>query len=308
MTNRTVRFLVCSAFGLALAGSGRAFAQDNPPAEGGAAPPPAAGGEAAPAVAATPAPAPAAAGNPTDVTLHKGGISIDGDLAVGLSKDASGKPISIVPNVYYRVSDQLTVGLASNPGSEIFQNVAGQGLCVSGTTDCAGAFNPSGKAFSGISLDGLFSFSRSGTMDVGAHGGLDTQFSDQSMFGVRVGVKGKTLAGPLVLVFDPNIRIGLNHRDLNNKEILTVPVRLGFMATPQLNIGLSVALLGILDPVVGGFGDSYRVPVGLGGSFAINSNISARAQFTLDNLGGKQLGGAGRADARTFSLGAVYSM
>jgi hypothetical protein len=258
-------------------------------------------------VAATPAPAPAAAGNPTDITLHKGGISIDGDLAVGMSKDATGKPISIVPNVYYGVNDQLTVGLASNPGSEIFQNVAGQGLCVSGTTDCAGGFNPAGKVFSGISLDGLFSFSRSGTMDVGAHGGLDTNFGDNTLLGLRVGVKGKTLAGPLVLVFDPSIRIGLNQRDFN-KELLVIPVRIGFMATPQLNVGLSAALLGIIDPPVGGFGDFYRVPVGLGASFAINNNISARAQFTLDNLGGKQLGGGGRADERTFSLGAVYSM
>jgi len=303
MTNRTVRFVVCSAFGLALAGSGSAFAQDNPPAEGGATPPPAAGGEATPAVAATPAAAPAAAGNPTDITLHKGGVGIDGDVAVGVSKGASGKPISIVPNVYYGVSDQLTLGLASNPGSEIFHNVAGAGLCVSGSTDCPG------KAFNNISLDGLFSFSRSGTMDVGAHGGLDTIFGDSTLLGLRVGVKGKTLAGPLVLVFDPSVRIGLNHRtDFGNKEILQVPVRVGFMATPQLNLGLSVALLGFLDPPVGGFGDSYQVPVGLGGSFAINNNISARAQFTLDNLGGKQLPGGGRADARTFSLGAAYTM
>jgi hypothetical protein len=292
MTNRTVRFLVCSALGLALVGSGRAFAQDNPPAEGSA--PPAAGGEAAPAVAATPAPAPAGAGNPTDITLRAGGVGIDGDVAVGMSSGATGKPISIVPNVYYGVSDTLSVGIGSNPGSEIFQNAAGAGLCLSGEA------NGCGKIYNNVSLDALFSFMRSGTMDLGAHGGLDTSFGTETLLGVRVGAKGKTLLGPLVLTFDPFIRIGVNKRDVGNKELIYVPVRLGFNATPQLNVGPSVGIWGPLD----GFGDAYFVPVGLGGTFAINSNISARAQFTFDNLAGK----GGGADFRTLSLGAVYRM
>lgn len=296
MTNRTVRFLVCSALGLALAGSGRAFAQDNPPAEGGT--PPAAGGEAAPAVAATPAAAPAAAGNPTDITLKQGGVSIDGDIAVGMSSGNTGKPIDIVPNIYYGVTPVLSVGLAHNPGAEIFQT-SGSGLCLSGTSGgCA-------KVYNNVSLDGLFSFSRSATMDLGAHAGLDfLQFSPDMLLSIRVGVKGKTMAGPLVIVFDPSVNIGATKRDLGNKEVLQIPVRLGFMATPQLNVGASVALVGLLDPPVGGFGDTYIVPIGLGATFDINANLAARAQFTFDNLAGK----GGGADFRTFSLGAAYRM
>ena len=286
MTNRTVRFLVCSAIGLALAGSGRAFAQDNPPAEGGAAPPPAAGGEATPGVAATPAPAPAGAGNPTDITLKAGQVGAEADVAINLTKELVGKPFSIVPNVYYGVTDALSVGLASNPGSEVFQSpAAGNGLCLAGTSGGCG------KIYSNISLDALFSFLRSGTMDLGVHGGLDTSFGDTTLLGVRVGVKSRMLAGPLILTVDPALIIGANHRSDGNKEALIVPVRAGFMATPQLNLGLSVAILGPLD----GFGDSYAVPVGIGGTFAINNNIAARAQFTLDNLGGKVPDGAGRA-------------
>ena len=75
------------------------------------------------------------------------------------------------------------------------------------------------------------------------------------------------MAGPMVIVFDPSINIGLTERDGGNKEFLQLPVRLGFMATPQLNLGLSLALDGALD----GFGDNYFVPLGVGGTFAINS-------------------------------------
>jgi hypothetical protein len=228
------------------------------------------------------------------VTLKQGGISIDGDVAIGMASGAAGKPISIVPNVYYGVNEALTVGLASNPFSEIFQNVAGRGLCLSGEADgCA-------KIYRNISLDGLYSFSRSGTMDLAAHAGLDTQFGTDTLLGLRAGVKGKMLAGPLVLVLDPAIIFGLNKRDAGNKEVLSIPVRIGFMATPQLNVGVSAGILGLLD----GFGDSYIVPVGVGGTFAVTDAIAARAQFTFDNLAGK----GGGADYRTFSLGAVYRM
>jgi len=231
-------------------------------------------------------------------------VGAEADVAISLTKELAGKPFSIVPNVYYGVNDQLTVGLASNPGSEVFQSTAaGNGLCLAGTSgNCP-------KIYSNISLDALFSFMRSSTMDLGAHAGLDTSFGDSTLLGVRVGVKSRMLAGPAILTIDPALLIGVNHRsDFGNKEALIVPVRVGFMATPQLNVGLSVALIGLLDPPVGGFGDSYQVPVGIGGTFAINNNISARAQFTLDNLGGKVPDGAGRADARSLSFGAVYRM
>jgi hypothetical protein len=311
MTNRTVRFVVCSALGVAfvaLAGSGSAFAQDNPPAEGAAASaPPAAGGEATPAVAATPPPAAAAPAGPANVTLRQGGIGIDGDVAVGLAKGAAGKPISIVPNVYYGVSDALSVGLASNHGSEVFQTAGvGQGLCLSGQS------NGCGKVYNNVSLDGLFSFSRSAMMDVAAHGGLDTQFGDSTLLSVRVGVKGRLLSGPLVLTFDPSLNIGANKREeALNKEVLAIPLRVGFLATPQLNVGLSVAFVTLIDPPSGiGIGDIYQVPVGIGGAFAINNMLSVRAQFTLNQLlsASNSLGGAGRADNRALSIGAAYTM
>jgi hypothetical protein len=299
MTNRSVRFAISSALGLALAGSGVALAQDPPPAEGTAPP---AGGETAPppageAGSAAPA-APAAAGGGPSVTLRQGGFSIDGDLVVSLSSGAVGKPIQIVPNFYYGISDQLSVGLAHNPGAEIFQT-QGRGLCLTGDTGgCA-------KVYNNLSLDSLFSFSRSSTMDIAFHGGLDfISLSDPTALSLRLGVKGKTMVGPMILVFDPSISIGLTERDIN-KESISLPVRLGFMATPELNLGLSIGLFGLLNPPIGGFGDFYFVPLGVGGTYAVNSTLDVRAQFTLDRL---IAGSNGGADARTLSVGAAWRM
>ena len=302
MTNRTVRFVVCSAFGLALAalGSGRAFAQDNAAAAPEGAPPAApAGGEAAPAVAATPAPAAAGPASPTNLTLHAGGVGVEADVVTNMSKSLVGKPFSIVPNVYYGINDQLMVGIANNPGSEVFQTANGAGLCL------AGSSNGCDKVYNGLSLDSIFSFSRSSTMDIGAHAGLDfLQFSPDMLLSIRLGVKGRTMAGPLIITFDPSVNIGATKRDLGNKETLQIPVRLGFLATPQLNLGLSAALVGFLDPPVGGFGDSYAIPVGVGGTFSISQALDARAQFTFLNLAGK----GGGADFRALSVGIAYHM
>ena len=294
MTNRCVRFAVSSALGLALAGlagSGVAFAQEPPPAGEGTTPPP--GGEATTPPPAA-APAPAAAGGSQLVTLRQGGLSIDGDLQISLSSDLVGKPIQLVPNIYYGISDQLTVGLAHNTLSDIFQT-AGSGLCFTG--EDGGCF----KVYNSLSLDALFSLMRDAGMDLAAHGGLDfISLSDPTMLSLRLGVKGRTMAGPLNIVFDPSINIGLTERDFN-KEFITLPARFGFGVTDQLNLGLSIALQAPFD----GFGDNYVVPLGVGGIFAVNGQLDVRAQFTLDRL---IAGNAGGADARTIAIGAAFRL
>jgi hypothetical protein len=297
MTNRTVHLVICSALGLALASTGRAFAQDapaegTPPASGDASTPPPAGPSAA-------SNAPISA---TEATLHQGGIAIDGDVVINLSKDNAFKPIQIVPNLYYGVSDELTVGFAHNPGAEIFQAAAvpgGSGLCLSGTSgNCAHFYN-------GFSLDALFSFLRSSTMDLAGHGGLDfLSLSDPFKLSLRLGVKGKMMAGPVMVVFDPSLNIGLNNRN-QNKEVLQVPVRVGYMVMPQLNVGLSFGIAGQLD----GFGDNYAFPIGIGATYMIGSAVDVRAQFALNDLAGHLAGpGGGAADIRTISVGAAYHM
>jgi len=295
MTHRTVHLVICSALGLALASTGRAFAQDTP-AEGT----PPAGGEAT-----TPPPAgPSAASNApisaTEATLHQGGIAVDGDAVFNLSKDNAFKPIQIVPNLYYGVSSELTVGFAHNTNAEIFQAAAvpgGRGLCLSGTSGgCA-------KVYNWFSLDALFSFLRSSTMDIAAHGGLDFLL-DPFLLSLRLGIKGKMMAGPVMIVFDPSLNIGLNKRD-QNKEMLQVPVRIGYMVMPQLNVGLSLGIAGQLD----GFGDKYQFPLGIGATYLVSSALDVRGQFALNDLTGHLAGpGGGAADVRTLSVGAAYHM
>jgi hypothetical protein len=291
MKNRIARQALSAALGLAglaLPGSGRALAQDNAgPAEA-----------AAPAAATTPPPVAASVTTPisaTEATLHQGTISVDGDVVMGLSKNSAFKPVQIVPNLYYGVSNELTAGFANNTNAEIFQAVSapgGRGLCLSGSSDgCAHVYNS-------FSLDALFSFMRTSRVDLAAHGGVDFVL-DPFLLSLRLGVKAKAGLGPIAIVFDPSVNIGLNKRD-ENKEYLQVPVRVGVMATSQLNVGVSAAVNGQVD----GFGDHYAIPLGVGATFALNGTVDVRAQFAFDNLAGKN----STADLRTLSVGAAYHM
>ena len=160
----------------------------------------------------------------TEATLHQGAVNIDGDLVIGLSKGSAWKPIQIIPNLYYGVSNELTAGFANNTNAEIFQAVSapgGRGLCLSGSSNgCAHVYNS-------FSLDALFSFMRSSRLDFAAHGGVDFVL-DPFPLSLRLGVKAKAGIGPLAIGFDPSLNIGLIKRD-ENKEYLQVPVRIGLI-------------------------------------------------------------------------------
>jgi len=304
MKNRPFRLVASAALALALvtlAGNGRARAADSSgPAE-------AAPGAAAPAVAATTPPRVAASVSApisaSEATLHQGAIQIDGDVVAGLSKSSAFKPVQVVPNLYYGVSHELTAGFAHNTNADIFQAASvkggqaasvkgGRGLCLSSTSNGCDHF------YNGFDLDALYSLMRASAVDLAAHGGVDF-ILQPFLLSLRLGVKVKAAAGPLVIVFDPSLNIGLNKRD-QNKEVLQVPARIGLVILSRLNIGVSAALDGQLS----GFGDNYTVPLGAGAIIAINDSVDVRAQFAFDNLAGK----GGSADFRTVSIGAAYRM
>ena len=117
---------------------------------------------------------------------------------------------------------------------------------------------------------------------------------------LRVGVKGRVMAGPLLITFDPAVRFGLTKRDVGNKEDIGVPVRIGFLPMPALNLGLSTGIFGPLDH----FGDFYTIPVGVGGGYSVNQALDVRAQFAFLNLAGK----GSSADVRALSIGVAYHM
>jgi hypothetical protein len=215
--------------------------------------------------------------NDRGITNPKGMIEIRGDIGVNFSKSAVGKPFFIAPDIYYAVSDKLMVGLTHQTG-----------LCLSGKENgCA-------KVYNDLGLDALFSLTKSATMELAAHGGFQIlQLSDPMFAGLNVGVSGKFTAGKIGVFFDPRIYIGVTERDFN-KEVIYVPVSLGFQATPKLQAHVNTGIAGPLD----GFGDFYQIPLGVGALFGVSNKLDVGADFTFPNIGGK----GHTADSRILNL------
>lgn len=111
----------------------------------------------------------------------------------------------------------------------------------------------------------------------------------------------------VALSADPGVLIGLNRRGelVNNvqgnaTELITIPVKLQLQASPQLELDLTTGLDGsVSNP---SFGDSYRIPVGIGFTFAFNHRVDAGADFTFGNPLGNQAPNTARTDLRYLGL------
>lgn len=242
------------------------------------------------------------------LTLPKGMIEIEGNLFIGLSKELGGKPISIAPNVYYAIDDNLKVGLRHSRPLGMGGGLVGQGICLNGEKEIGPVTLDlcNDKIYNNLGLDAVYRFLNQGVqgLQLGAHGGLDFVSLDPMNLSLRLGVIGQFTMDKLQLRFDPSLNIGVTKRDEGNKEFISVPVAAFYQVTPELAPFLLTGIGGPLD----GFGDSWMGFFGLGALYAIDNKLDVGARFSLDNLYGKRADGVGAADARSLLLFANYRL
>jgi hypothetical protein len=229
------------------------------------------------------------------LTLPKGKIAIHGVVEVNMSKDAVGKPFSIAPDIWYGVSDKLTVGVVhSGFGATGFLGGVGNGLCLAGEEKgCA-------EVYDNVGFEGKFSLKAEPNMSLAAVGGVHLLTLSDPMFAdLKLGLAGAWRSGKISVMFAPSIFIGLTERDFN-KEILFIPVGAMFAANPKLAVGAQTGIAGPLD----GFGDAYIVPLSLGGHYAVSDKVMVGAAFSFLNIAGKE----SSADFRALNLMLGYMM
>lgn len=231
----------------------------------------------------------------------KGKISVHVGLALGLSKDNAGKPISITPDVFYGVAPKLEVGVAHSGyaldgfwGDSALLGIVGTGVCVSGDDMGAGC----AKVYNGpVGLLARYSLME-GSIDLAADGGIVVRSLDPDMLlGVKVGVRGrKMINDKMAIGFAPSVTVGLNSRD-GNGDFIAIPVDIHYAVSPKLMAGLQTGVEGDLD----GFGDNYALPIGVGGVFMLNDKMAVGGAFILHRVVGG-LEGPGAADLRSLAV------
>jgi hypothetical protein len=217
------------------------------------------------------------------LTNPKGMIEIRGNtVQLNLSKDAVGKPVSLAPAIYYGITDSLTVGLTHATG-----------ICLTGSE------NGCIKVYNDVGLDVQYYAISEGRFLLVPHGGFTMSSFDPALAEVNVAVLAQlSITSWLGLFVEPLFTIALNDRTNAARDRMFIPVTLGFQATPRLYAYLTSGIGGLFD----GFGDSYSLPLALGGLYAITPMIDVGAEFAFPNIGGK----GGSADLRALTLRAAF--
>lgn len=227
------------------------------------------------------------------MTLPEGRLLLQASIPISLSTDAVFKPVSLSPDVWYGLTDDLSLGLAhSSAGAGGFYGGAGTSLCL------VGADNGCGDVYSNAALLARFSLLDAG-VGLAAQGGLVIGSLDPLFLGVQLGVAGRWEMAPIAVVFQPSITIGVTERDAGNTETLALPVAAMFDATPELAIGLQTGVSFAFEDI----GSTWVVPVSLGGRYAIMPGVWAELVFSLPIVVTGADPSPGAFDTRVITLG-----
>lgn len=225
------------------------------------------------------------------LTLADSMLEIRGDtFRVNLSSgdtpfpgDGFGKPITVAPDLYFGVDDRLTVGITHE-----------RGFCLTGEEgSCSSVYDDLG-------IEALYGVMRAGTLQAAAHGGvLFPSLADPFVGGVRVGFLTRLRVASVAVVFDPTLYLGIFERDALG-EHLELPLDLQYQLNTQTMLYASTGVEGELS----GFGDAYRVPIGVGANFAVNERFDFGGELRLANAAGQ----GASADERWLLLRAALRL
>ena len=240
------------------------------------------------------------------MTLPQGALLIQAFAQVNMSTDFVAKPISLAPDIWYGINDDLTIGLihSGQAGTGLWGG-AGEGLCLTGEENgCA-------KLYNSVGLDARYHIYASGGLAAAIDGGLFARTIDPFAVALKLGLTGRWQGGALGLEFGPNVSIGLTERDGStdgtiviggNKEVFVLPVNVLYGLSEQFGIIAQVAATLPFDSLA----DTYTIGVSAGIKYMVSPQLGVDLAFSLPFIAGGA-DGAG-ADARALTLGVSYAL
>jgi hypothetical protein len=236
------------------------------------------------------------AGQPTgpdQVTMPKGSLLVNAFVEINLSTDAAFKPVSISPDVWYGVTDDLTLGLVhSGIGASGVIGGVGDALCITGSS------NGCESVYSGVGIDARYRLKGAWAVD----GGLFVNDFDPFALALKIGVLGRhRINEQFALEVQPSLFIGLTERD-TNKEVLAIPVTAAFALQPKFSLYAQLAFITPFESA----GDLWLFGASLGARYRVSDHLDLGLAFSLPALAGGADGTG--ADARSITLGVSYAL
>lgn len=233
-------------------------------------------------------------------TLPKGKLQLNAMIEMNLSKDAAFKPVSIAPDLWYGVNDDVTIGLVhSGLGATGFIGNVGDSLCVTGSgNNCAHLYN-------NVGLDGRIRLKKPLALDVGLY---ITSIADPFQLAGKLGLDGRWNFGSISLEIQPSLFIGFTNRDpmttgtaviARNTETLYVPATVAYAISPKFDLALQAGVVLPFDNT----SDAWRIPLSVAARVAATPRFGIGLAFTFPDL----IGGTSTAESRSLTLGGTYA-
>jgi hypothetical protein len=208
-------------------------------------------------------------------------------LEIDLEPEHVAKPFAIAPDVWYGVTDRLTLGFINSDDS-LDQVGATASLCFRGDfqTTCDHLYRGSG-------LDVRYSW-LTGALSVAPHARFVVRDVDPWKPAVTAGALVRWAHGRYAITSDPYFRFGVANTDLGNRTALYVPLWLAMQPAHGWLLGLETGWnsdLGIAD-------DGWHVPIVLEAQAALSARWDAGISGGFPSL----LGPQNNAKARELTL------
>jgi hypothetical protein len=233
-------------------------------------------------------------------TLPKGKVLLDAFVEMNLSKDAAFKPVSISPDLWYGVNDDVTIGLVhSGVGATGFLEAVGNSLCITGSS------NGCGHVYNNVGLDGRIRIAKPWAVDVGLY---INSISDPFQLAAKLGIDGRWTWNKVSLELQPSIFLGLTNREpmgtgmvviATNTETLYVPATLSYLVAPKFDLALQAGLVLPFTKT----SDTWAIPLSIAARYAVSPKFGLGLAFSFPEL----IGGTSTAKARTLLLGGSYA-
>ncbi len=247
---------------------------------------------------AAPTSAPTATDDGTQLTLPASRWLVNGLVEINLSDDNVFEPVSIAPDLWYGLNDDLTLGIVhSSYGINGLFGGVGSGLCLTGDGD--GNCDP--DVYTNLNIAARYSVQK-GALPIAVTGSIGILDFDPFQLAVNIGAMARWASGSISAVVQPNFKFGLTERDAGNKEVLTLPVGVHYDVSKQLALGAQVALALPFDNT----GDTWRIPVSVVGNYLVGQQWYVFGAFTLQSVVGGDLT-PDAFDGRVLSLGVGYA-
>lgn len=236
--------------------------------------------------------------------LPKGRAVIDAYLEISLVSGAVFKPFSIAPDIWYGVSDDITVGLVHSIAGETgFIGGVGDALCLSGSDVC--------KVYNNVGVDVRYKL-KAGTFNWAFDGGLFFDSISPAALALKLGVLGRWHKDKLSLELEPALFFGLTNRTTDttvggmtttvttNGDALSVPVTGLYALTPKIAAALQIGLILPFEDT----SDTYAVPLSIGFHYLATDHFILNIAFSLNRL----IANGGGADDRSLTIGGSYAL